>query len=434
MKNIKNNFFLFAIVTVFLISSATIFATTKKKYSTWQEVAKDMHIEFVSAKENLKKGDKEAAYKDMNDAYFGYYEVQGFEKNVMVSISAKRVNHIEALFRKIKHTLKGNYKGDVNSLDLEIDKLDMKVYKDAMVLDGVAKSDDPDEIGRIVFGNSNSLQTNEKAIKWKSFLSSFGLLLREGLEAILVLVAIIAYLIKTGNENLCKQVYIGAGFAVISSFFLAFLIDLVLGGLGQELMEGITMFMAVGVLFWVSNWILSRSEEEEWKKYIKSQVQKSIDNRSKNVLVFSAFLAVLREGAELVLFYKATLTGGQTDAAYAIYGFLAGVVVLIVIYYIFRYTTVKLPLRPFFMFTSILLFLMCISFMGKGVVELSEAGVILGGTVIPAMHGYQNQWLNIYDRAETLIPQIMLLIASCWIILSNHFKMKKIRKEQESKN
>ena len=216
-------------------------------------------------------------------------------------------------------------------------------------------------------------------------------------------------------------------------FLLAFLIDILLGGIGQELMEGITMFLAVVVLFWVSNWILSRSEEEAWTRYIKSQVQKSIDQNSGRALIFSAFLAVMREGAELVLFYKAMLTGGQTNKLYAFYGFLVGAVVLVAIYLIFRYTTVRLPLKPFFTFTSILLFLLCISFMGKGVVELTEAGVISGSTTIPAMNGYQNTWLNIYDRAETLIPQIMLVIASGWMLLNNSLKERKIKKEAEAK-
>ena len=71
--------------------------------------------------------------------------------------------------------------------------------------------------------------------------------------------------------------------------------------------------------------------------------------------------------------------------------------------------------------------------MGKGVVELTEAGVISGSTVIPAMNGYQNQWLNIYDRAETLIPQIMLVIASLWILLGHHFKEKRMKKEFDEK-
>lgn len=369
----------------------------------------------------------------MNKAYFGYYEVQGFEKNVMVNIAAKRVSEIEATFRRIKHTLKGNIQGDVSELGKEIDTLAVKVYKDAMVLDGVASKSDPDDVGMKVFSNEQAVVGDERTIKLKSFGASFGLLLREGLEAILVVVAIIAYLVKTGNQKLCKQVYIGMGVGIICSFLLAFLIDILLGGIGQELMEGITMFLAVVVLFWVSNWILSRSEEEAWTRYIKSQVQKSIDQNSGRALIFSAFLAVMREGAELVLFYKAMLTGGQTNKLYAFYGFLVGAVVLVAIYLIFRYTTVRLPLKPFFTFTSILLFLLCISFMGKGVVELTEAGVISGSTTIPAMNGYQNTWLNIYDRAETLIPQIMLVIASGWMLLNNSLKERKIKKEAEAK-
>ena len=437
MKRYFKSLFAFILVfgLFFSLSSIDIEAAEKKTYNTWQDVAKDMNIEFQAAKKFIEEGNNDEAYNAMNRAYFGYYEVQGFEKNVMVNIAAKRVNEIEATFRRIKHTLKGNIQGNTAELDNEIDTLAMKVYKDAMVLDGVATKDDPDELGKKVFGNEAVSVADETTVKLKSFGASFGLLLREGLEAILVVVAIIAYLVKTGNQKLCKQVYIGMGFGVICSFILAYLIDILLGGVGQELMEGITMFLAVAVLFWVSNWILSRSEEQAWSRYIKSQVQKSIDQNSGRALIFSAFLAVLREGAELVLFYKAMLTGGQTNKLFAFYGFLAGTVVLVIIYIIFRYSTVRLPLKPFFTFTSILLFLLCISFMGKGVVELTEAGVISGSTTIPAMNGYQNSWLNIYDRAETLIPQIMLVIASVWMLLNNYLKERKIKREavEESK-
>lgn len=434
MKKFLKMSFVFGVIFSLLVSfsSLNVEAAQKKKYDTWQDVAKDMNVEFQAAKKAIETGNNDEAYDAMNRAYFGYYEVQGFEKNVMVNIAAKRVNEIEATFRRIKHVLKGNLQGNVKELDDEIDLLAVKVYRDAMVLDGAVAKDSPDSVGEILFKGGSVVTGDETTIKLKSFGASFGLLLREGLEAILVVVAIIAYLVKTGNEKLCKQVYYGMGAGVIGSFILAFLIDILLGGVGQEMMEGITMFLAVAVLFWVSNWILSRSEEEAWSRYIKSQVQKSIDQNSGRALIFSAFLAVLREGAELVLFYKAMLTGGQTNKMFAFYGFLVGTVVLIAIYVIFRYTTVRLPLKPFFKFTSILLFLLCISFMGKGVVELTEAGVISGSTTIPAMNGYQNTWLNIYDRAETLIPQIMLVIASCWMLLNNSLKEKKTKKEAEN--
>lgn len=223
------------------------------------------------------------------------------------------------------------------------------------------------------------------------------------------------------------------GAAVLCSFGLAVVINYILGGVGQELLEGYTMFLAVIVLFYVSNWILSKSEEEAWESYIKSKVQKSIDNKNKWTLVFAAFLAVLREGAELILFYKAAFSGG-TNIVYPVGGFILASVVLVAIFLIFRFTSVKLPLKPFFLFTSILLYLMCISFMGKGVIELTEAGVISGATVIPAMNGWSIPILNVYDRAETLIPQLMLVIITVWILLKHYFNLKKIKKNNSKIN
>ena len=170
---------MFAFILVFglffSLSSIDIEAAEKKTYNTWQDVAKDMNIEFQAAKKFIEEGNNDEAYNAMNRAYFGYYEVQGFEKNVMVNIAAKRVNEIEATFRRIKHTLKGNIQGNVAELDKEIDTLAMKVYKDAMVLDGVASKDDPDDLGNKVFSNETvPNNTLEKFIsfRWNLFIVS----------------------------------------------------------------------------------------------------------------------------------------------------------------------------------------------------------------------------------------------------------------------
>lgn len=412
---------------VVIIPVTSVYAA-KKHYDNWQGVAKDMNVQFMQAIDNIEKGDNKAAYKNMNDAYYGYYEVQGFEKYVGYSISAKRVSEIEAMFRDIKHHLLGNKDEKGNKeLIAQIRLLSTKVYRDALVLDGVAPGDSPDSIGEAVFGNAQVQKADAGAVKFSSFITSFTLLLREGLEAILVCIAIVTYLIKSGNKQLVKGVYLGMLAGVIGSIFLAILVNWALQGAGQELVEGWTMFLAVAVLFYVSHWMLHRSEEEAWEKYIQSQVARSVDKRNQYILIGAAFLAVIREGAELILFYKAALGGGLTNVAYSVYGFLAAVVVLVVVWVLFRYTTVKLPLRPFFLFTSILLFVLCISFMGKGVKELTEGGVISGATTIPAMNGFTFDWLGIYDRAESIIPQLMLLIASAWIVGSSMMRQRKLK-------
>lgn len=421
--------FIMAIFILFFSFNSNSFAKVeKKKYENWQQVAKDMHIKFEEAKTHVENKEFKKAYEAVNSAYFDYYEIQGFEKNVMVAISNSRVSEIEAMFREIKHTLLGNSTDNSKKIEDKIDELSVKVYRDALVLDGVVSKTSSDSEGEIILKGSAQIRKGDESSKnIQDFLTSFGLMLREGLEAILVCVAIIAYLIKTGNKHLCKAVYLGMLFAVICSFGLAIIIKIALGGVAQELLEGWTMFLAVIVLFYVSNWILSKSEEEAWEDYIQSKVQKSIDNKSKNALVFAAFLAVLREGAELILFYQAAFSSGKSNFLYTAGGFALACVILAIIFVIFRFTSIKLPLRPFFLFTSVLLYLMCISFMGKGVIELTEAGVISGGTIIPAMNGWTIPLLNIYDRAETLIPQIMLVIISAWILISHYFKMRKIK-------
>ncbi len=445
----------FGLVLLLIFAMSFSFAA-KKKYNTWQEVAIDMGKAFDEAMVNIEADQYDAAYDNMNDAYFGHYEVQGFEKNVMVYISRDRVNLIEASFSEIKHSLLGNQESTPEQLLKEVEMLKLRVFRDALVLDGVAAKDSPDEAGMAVFGEAGpqyidvaAEQTTEAAAdeqvsndptiaevdpndrNWATFLTTFLLLLREGLEAILVIVAIIAYLVKTGNDHLKKHVYWGVLAGIVGSVLLAIAIELLLGGSGvaQELIEGWTMFLAVAVLFYVSHWMLHKSEAQAWQKYINEKVEQSIDKKNANALVFAAFLAVLREGAELILFYKASFSSGMSDPLYIVLGIVAGSVTLAIIYVLYRYFTVKLPIRPFFMATSVLLFLMCISFMGKGVIELGEAGVISGHSVIPALAWLKIDILNIYNRAETLIPQIMLAIASVWLIVSSVLASRKAKRE-----
>ena len=445
---------LFAII--FAQANESEAARKKKHYDDWRGVAADMALEFNAAIQDVKDGKYQDAYNHVNDAYFKYYEVQGVERTVMYAISAARVNHIEGQFRDIKHVLLGNQEKEKDSLLQQIEDLKIKVYKDSMVLDGMAEVSDPDSVGQAIYTDTqvprpvlaattapqeapavsetpsepSSAPSTPKAPvnrDWLTFVTAFGLLVREGLEAILVIAAIVAYLIKTGNKHMLKGVYLGSFAAIGASIVLAWALEALMGeqsGVARELLEGWTMFLAVAVLFYVSNWMLSKSDNIAWENYISGKVQQSIDSKSQWTLIFAAFIAVMREGAELILFYSAAFTGGMSNPTYIAYGIGAGILVLVIVWVCFRYFSVRLPLRAFFLFTSILLFLMCISFMGKGVVELTEADVITGRTVITAMKGFSIEILSIYDRAETLIPQIMLVIAAVWIMLPHLFRKK----------
>ncbi len=385
----------------------------EQKYANWQEVASTMGTVLDGAVEAYGAGGEEAGKKateQVNVAYYKFYEKLGFEKTVMASISGSRGSDVEHQFYLVKKIIRDG--GSKEELKSSVETLKGMLTEDAITLDG----------GKAAAQGSGSTAATNSAdgsssggAAWQTFLAVLGLTLREGLEAILVIAAIIAYLVKTNCRKYLASVYIGAGLGVLFSVMLAMIFNGIaasLGdaqsGAGQEIFEGVTMFLAVIVLFYVSNWMLSKAEAETWSKYIKDKVQQSIDKGSMYTLSFSAFLAVAREGAELIMFFQG-MRANITNNPQMLWGGLAlAVLILAIVYVAITKLSVRLPLKPFFTFTSVLMFILCISFIGKGVYELQEADVI-GRTIIPWMNGFNFELLGVYDRYENLIPQLILL-------------------------
>lgn len=272
---------------------------------------------------------------------------------------------------------------------------------------------------------------------WTTFISILGLTLREGLEAILVIAAILAYLTKTNHHYAKKSVYLGAIIGIVFSIVLAYIFNYIAdtvgaseSGISQEIFEGVGMLVAVAVLFYVSNWMLQKAEVEVWNKYIQSQVDTSISKGSMYTLAFTSFLAVAREGAELIIFFQGLRENISNNPNAMYLGILISVLILVVVYILIAKLSIKLPLKPFFIATSWLMFILCISFLGKGIFELQEADVI-GRTLIPWMHGFSFDFLGIYDRYETLIPQVILFIITIYTVILSNKNNKKKRQELE---
>jgi high-affinity iron transporter len=251
------------------------------------------------------------------------------------------------------------------------------------------------------------------------FLQSFVILLREGLEAILIVGALMTFLSKMGAGHRKRDIHIGVGAAVGASLLTAVALETVfqLSPAKREALEGGTMIVATVVLFYVSYWLLSKMEVAKWNHFVKSRVQDALDSGSGVALACAAFLAVYREGFETVLFYKALfLTGGQAGGSMPILGgILLGSLAMIVVYLGINRFGLRLPLKPFFGVTSGFLYYMAFVFAGKGVAELQEGGLITttfipGGPRLPA--------LGIYPTLESLLVQSalvsFLLLALIW--------------------
>ncbi len=389
-------------LVVLLIASLAVFSSpsyaAEKKYESWNAIIDEMDIILNDAYNIYFMKDVEGAKARVNKAYFGFYEKHGVERAVMSYISGKRGTDTEYQFLKIKQLMTQNAPN--KTVRAEIDVILKMLHKDANELDG------------------------KKESGWSVFLASFIIIFREGLEAILVIAAISAYLVRSNNKPMLKVVYLSSLFAVFASILAAIALHTIVGlsGANQEIMEGCAMLLATVMLFFISNWMLSKSESIAWKNYVEGKVQNAVSTGSSFALGFAAFLAVFREGAETIIFYQAMLADANEHMDMVWYGLGVGMIVLAFVFVIIRFGTVKLPLKPFFICTSALMYLMAIAFAGGGVKELQEADII---QVTPVDFVHSVEILGIYPTVETLLPQLFMVVAVIGsIIYSTKYKKK----------
>ncbi len=251
------------------------------------------------------------------------------------------------------------------------------------------------------------------------FLQSFVILLREGLEAILIIGALIAFLMKTGNAERRRDIHIGVAAAVVASLLTAAAFETIfrVSHASQEVLEGATMLVAAAALFYVSYWLLSKMEVAKWNRFVKGKVQDALVSGSVLALPSVAFLAVYREGVETVLFYKALLVAGPAGGAVmpVVAGIALASVALAVVYLLINRFGVRLPLKPFFGVTSAFLYYMAFVFTGKGIAELQGGGVL---PITVVGWAPQVERLGIYRTVESLTAQgvlvLLLLAAVVW--------------------
>ncbi|MEO5377270.1 MAG: FTR1 family iron permease [Magnetococcus sp. DMHC-6] len=239
-------------------------------------------------------------------------------------------------------------------------------------------------------------------------IQSFLILLREGFEAILVVTALTSYLRKIGAVEKLPVIYQGVGMALALSVLTAWLLSfLKLTGAAQEAMEGITMLIASVVLFYVSYWLISKRESTRWQQYIRDKINQAIGRGELFSLGFAAFLAVYREGAETILFYRALMgqAQGQTNAIFL--GIFVACIALLGLIWAMRGISMRLPIGPFFAATAILLYYLAISFAGRGILELQGAGWV---SITSVTHMPSIPWLGFFPTWESIGVQALLLI------------------------
>jgi len=273
-----------------------------------------------------------------------------------------------------------------------------------------------------------------------AFVASLITILREGVEVILVVAMLLALVAKatagSGAPNhdvvdasaqtkvrASRAIWWGVGLAAAASLVTAVVLNVLVvsaQGAAREILEGIVMLAASGVLFYVSYWLVSQLEAKRWMDFLNTQARHGLELGGRSTLALTAFLAVYREGAETSLMYQALLgSEGRTQSGFLglIVGLGLGLVLLAVIAALIRLTSVRLPMHTFFKFSGLFLFALAIVFAGNGVIELQNAGILL--TTNLDWMGRGLPWVGIYPNLQAVSVQGMLLAGAvlAWVVI-----------------
>jgi high-affinity iron transporter len=313
-------------------------ATAPEVDDRWSRVAANIVDAAGNALRLYEQGNAEKGLKEATRAYLQHYEADGLEKATLSYLSNGRMAKVERAFRDIRVGIRDG--APVDEVRGHVEALGQMVTEDAAALDALGASE---------------------SVGWSGFVAAFLILLREGVEALLVVAAVVTYVIKTGRRDQLRGVYLGIGAAVLVSIGLAVAFNSMTSsgalGLTQELIEGVVVF-----------------------------------------------LAVAREGFETILFFVPVFGAAQTPGDHLLIWLGIGVAVLVLagLFVAVRYFGVRLPLKPFFRWMAVLLSLLAVVMAGGAAKELQDA-LVLESTPIDGLP--QIEWLGIYPTVETLVAQ-----------------------------
>ncbi|TQR20746.1 FTR1 family iron permease [Psychrobacillus vulpis] len=256
------------------------------------------------------------------------------------------------------------------------------------------------------------IQTTSNYTYWDSAL----ILLREGLEALLIIIALVAFLKKANQENQTKWIYIGAFAGLVVSASVAIILSTVLqsisAGTSREMMEGYIGLGAAVLMIGVGVWLHNKSSINAWNKYIQNQMNHAISTSSILSMAFVSFLSVFREGAETIIFY-AGIAPKMSTLELSL-GILIALVILAVFAVVLIKVSGKIPIHRFFIVATILIYLLAFKIIGVSIHTLQLTSVlpmnIVDGFPVISSIGFYPTW-------ETIIPQVLLIGVVIWNLL-----------------
>jgi high-affinity iron transporter len=337
------------------------------------------------AVDNLNKGDFGSLPHKILDAYLEGFE--NFERELKI-LSPKKLKELEHDFMELRSLASKDPKNEtilshLKNLDLKLSELEALMTKKT------------EKRGFLFFSD---------------VMSSATIILREGVEAFLIVIALLSLVQNLGMRKAKVWIHSAWILAIISGFITYYFLHKVfeISGANRELLEAFFTGIAVLMLFYTGFWLLSQSNSIKWTQFVKGGSKEELSQGNIFAFFSLAFIAVYREAAETVLFYQALLST-TSHVSSVVVGFFVGVLLLLALCLGILYYNIKIPMKKFFKLTSGLMFLLSFVLMGKAVYELIEANYV---THTPWNFVPHFEALGLYPFRETTLAQCLLLLTT----------------------
>lgn len=338
-----------------------------------------------AAREAWSKGNADLARKELLSAYLdGFEQLEGR----LGAVDSELVTQVENQFMELRSALR---KGKSARVESGFARLDGLLDRCAEAL-GADTSD-----------------------AWTSAVASAVIILREGVEIILLLALLLGMIRRLGFAEARKYIHIGWIGAVVAGVgtWVAAQKLITISGAGREVLEGLVGVIAAVVLFSVSYWFMSKIHGEKWAKFIKEKIEQRITSGNLWAIAGLSFLAVYRELFEVILYFQALFLESGSDAGPILSGALVAGVLLAGIAYLILKAGTKLPLKPFFAISGAALYGLAIVLIGKGLHALIEGGIL----PVVRVPFFELSWLGVFPQAITLAAQgVLVVLAVIWAV------------------
>lgn len=350
------------------------------------------HDKLTEAAAAYQSGDRAAAKAAALSAY-----LDGFEmiEQQLAAVNGELMRRAEASFMAVREAI--DRRRDAEEVSARIATAQAELDNAAQALDGDGLS------------------------PAATLSASFFILFREGLEALLVVAALLTFTRKANATSASRHIHFGWVAALVAGGLTWYAANTLItfSGASREMTEGVAGVVAALILFYVGFWMHSNSNSQKWLGYIRNKVDSALGSGTIWVLTAVSFISVYREIFETILFYQA-LWSQVTPATqpYLFYGVGAAVAALAVVCVLFFRIGMRLPLSLFFRVTSLVLLVLSVVLLGRGIAALQEAGAISAFHLgVPTI-----EWLGLFPTVQGVVAQLVAVVLGVllWFRGSRH--------------